>query len=80
MLTLTYNGGDRAMPNYNAMGPAKAALEAAVRYLAVDFGRAEDPRQRHLGRADPHARRRRHRRCALRCSPFSSGTRRCIAA
>jgi enoyl-[acyl-carrier protein] reductase I len=38
MLTLTYNGGDRAMPNYNAMGPAKAALEAAVRYLAVDFG------------------------------------------
>jgi enoyl-[acyl-carrier protein] reductase I len=38
MLTLTYNGGDRAMPNYNAMGPAKAALEASVRYLAVDFG------------------------------------------
>ena len=26
------------MPNYNAMGPAKAALEASVRYLAVDFG------------------------------------------
>jgi enoyl-[acyl-carrier protein] reductase I len=38
MLTLTYNGGDRAMPNYNAMGVAKAALEASVRYLAVDFG------------------------------------------
>ena len=38
MLTLTYNGGDRAMPNYTAMGPAKAALEASVRYLAVDFG------------------------------------------
>ena len=38
MLTLTYNGGGRAMPNYNAMGPAKAALEASVRYLAVDFG------------------------------------------
>ena len=38
MLTLTYNGGDRAMPNYNAMGPAKAALESSVRYLAVDFG------------------------------------------
>jgi enoyl-[acyl-carrier protein] reductase I len=38
MLTLTYNGGERAMPNYNAMGPAKAALEASVRYLAVDFG------------------------------------------
>ena len=39
MLTLTYNGGDRAMPNYNAMGLAKAALEASVRYLAVDFGK-----------------------------------------
>jgi enoyl-[acyl-carrier protein] reductase I len=38
MLTLTYNGGSRAMPNYNAMGLAKAALEASVRYLAVDFG------------------------------------------
>src|SRR5689334_18188908 len=40
MLTLTYNGGLRAMPNYNAMGVAKAALEASVRYLAVDFGTA----------------------------------------
>ena len=38
MLTLTYNGGLRAMPNYNAMGVAKAALEVSVRYLAVDFG------------------------------------------
>jgi enoyl-[acyl-carrier protein] reductase I len=39
MLSLTYNGGERAMPNYTAMGLAKAALEASVRYLAVDFGR-----------------------------------------
>ena len=38
MVTLTYNGGLRAMPNYNVMGVAKAGLEAAVRYLAVDFG------------------------------------------
>jgi enoyl-[acyl-carrier protein] reductase I len=38
MVTLTYNGGSRAMPNYNAMGVAKAALEASVLYLAVDFG------------------------------------------
>jgi enoyl-[acyl-carrier protein] reductase I len=38
MLTLTYNGGQRAMPNYNVMGVAKAALEASVRYLAVDLG------------------------------------------
>jgi enoyl-[acyl-carrier protein] reductase I len=38
MITLTYNGGERPMPNYNVMGVAKAALEASVRYLAVDFG------------------------------------------
>src|SRR6201998_1625956 len=40
MLTLTYNGGQRAMANYNVIGVAKAALEASVRYLAVDFGPA----------------------------------------
>jgi enoyl-[acyl-carrier protein] reductase I len=38
IVTLTYNGGERAMPNYNVMGVAKAGLEASVRYLAVDFG------------------------------------------
>jgi enoyl-[acyl-carrier protein] reductase I len=38
MLTLTYNGGQRAMPNYNVMGVAKAALEAAVRYIAAELG------------------------------------------
>jgi enoyl-[acyl-carrier protein] reductase I len=38
MVTLTYNGGNRVMPNYNIMGVAKAGLEASVRYLAVDFG------------------------------------------
>jgi enoyl-[acyl-carrier protein] reductase I len=38
MLTLTYGGSSRVMPNYNVMGVAKAALEASVRYLAVDFG------------------------------------------
>jgi enoyl-[acyl-carrier protein] reductase I len=37
MLTLTY-GGERIMPNYNAMGLAKSALESSVRYLANDFG------------------------------------------
>ena len=38
MLTLTYNGSQRIMPNYNVMGVAKAALEASVRYLAGDYG------------------------------------------
>jgi enoyl-[acyl-carrier protein] reductase I len=38
LLTLTYGGSMRLMPNYNVMGVAKAALEASVRYLAADFG------------------------------------------
>jgi enoyl-[acyl-carrier protein] reductase I len=38
LLTLTYAGSVRVMPNYNVMGVAKAALEASVRYLAADFG------------------------------------------
>ncbi|MCJ2123223.1 enoyl-ACP reductase FabI [Methylobacterium sp. J-077] len=38
LLTLTYGGSTRVMPNYNVMGVAKAALEASVRYLAGDLG------------------------------------------
>ncbi|MBU2485974.1 MAG: SDR family oxidoreductase, partial [Alphaproteobacteria bacterium] len=38
ILTLTYGGSMRVMPNYNVMGVAKAALEAMVRYLAADYG------------------------------------------
>lgn len=38
MVTLTYGGSNRVMPNYNVMGVAKAALESSVRYLAMDFG------------------------------------------
>jgi enoyl-[acyl-carrier protein] reductase I len=57
MITLTYGGSMRALPNYNVMGVAKAALEASVRYLAVDFGR------RLIRVNDPHPRGRRHRRC-----------------
>ena len=39
IITLTFSGSVRVMPNYNVMGVAKAALEASVRYLAFDFGR-----------------------------------------
>src|SRR3981189_1727169 len=39
IITLTFGGSTRVMPNYNVMGVAKAALEASVRYLAFDFGR-----------------------------------------
>lgn len=38
LLTLTYGGSTRVMPNYNVMGIAKAALEASVRYIASDLG------------------------------------------
>lgn len=38
MITLSFGGSMRVMPNYNVMGVAKAALEASVRYLAADFG------------------------------------------
>lgn len=40
ILTLTYYGAEKVMPHYNVMGVAKAALEASVRYLAVDLGGA----------------------------------------
>lgn len=40
LITLTYGGSTRVMPNYNVMGVAKAALEASVRYLAADYGPA----------------------------------------
>ena len=38
MITLTYLGSERVIPNYNTMGVAKAALEAATRYIARDLG------------------------------------------
>ena len=38
LLTLTYLGAERVVPNYNTMGLAKASLEAAVRYLAASLG------------------------------------------
>ena len=38
LLTLTYVGSERAVPNYNTMGLAKASLEASVRYLAASLG------------------------------------------
>src|SRR3569623_761140 len=39
MVTLTFGGSTRVMPNYNVMGDAKAALDASTRYLAAEFGR-----------------------------------------
>ena len=39
MLTLSYYGAEKAVPNYNVMGVAKAALEASVKYVALDLGK-----------------------------------------
>ena len=39
LVTLTYYGAERVMPHYNVMGVAKAALEASVKYLAMDMGK-----------------------------------------
>jgi len=38
LLTLSYLGAERSIPNYNVMGPAKASLEASVRFMAADVG------------------------------------------
>ena len=38
LLTMSYLGAERSVPNYNVMGPAKAALESSVRFMALDLG------------------------------------------
>ena len=54
LITMTYLGSERAIPNYNTMGVAKAALEAATRYIARDLGPKGIRCQRHLGRRHAH--------------------------
>ena len=60
LLTLCYLGAERAIPNYNTMGLAKASLEASVRYLAASLGQQGRARERHFGRPDQDARGERH--------------------
>jgi enoyl-[acyl-carrier protein] reductase I len=60
ILTLTYYGAEKVMPNYNVMGVAKAALEASVKYLAVDLG-PQNIRVMRFLRPDQDARRFGHR-------------------
>jgi enoyl-[acyl-carrier protein] reductase I len=64
LITLTYGGATRVMPNYNVMGVAKAALEASVRYLAGRLRPAGHPRQRPVAGAGAHPGRRRYFRRA----------------
>ena len=55
LVTLTYGGSTRVMPNYNVMGVAKAALESSVRYLAMGLWRSGHSRQCDLCGPDSHA-------------------------
>ena len=55
VVTMTYFGGEKAVPGYNVMGICKAALDSAVKYLAFDLGPARHPRQRRQRRAGAHA-------------------------
>ena len=57
ILTMTYLGGERAVPHYNVMGVAKAALDASVRYLAWDLGQKNIRVNADLRRARADARR-----------------------
>ena len=79
IVTLTYIGGERVVPNYNVMGIAKAALEACVRYLAADLGPRGIRVQRDLGRPDPHAVGQRRAGLHRRSSTTSPNRRRCAA-
>ena len=54
VITLSYLGAERAIPNYNVMGVAKASLEASTRYLAYDLGPKKNPCQLHQCRAHEH--------------------------
>ena len=76
LLTLTYLGAVRSVPNYNTMGLAKASLEASVRYLAAEPGRARHARERHLGRPDQDAGRLGHQGLRQAAGPGSPPARR----
>ena len=56
IVTMTYLGGERAVPHYNVMGVAKATLDASVQVPRLGSRPEEHPRQRRLGRPGAHAR------------------------
>ncbi len=57
MIAMSYLGANRVVPNYNLMGPVKAALEASCRYLAYELGPQRHPRARPVAGAAEDARR-----------------------
>ena len=65
LLTLTYLGAEKVVPHYNVMGVAKAALEASVRYLAMDLGASGITGERAQRRPRQDPGRERHRRLPL---------------
>ncbi len=62
MITMSYLGANEVVENYGIMGPVKAALESAVRYMAAELGPARHPRPRGQPRTAGDARRLRHSR------------------
>ena len=66
IVTMTYLGGERAIPGYNVMGVAKAALDASMRYLAADLGPKNIRVNAISAGPGAHARRARHRRASAR--------------
>ena len=71
LLTLTYLGAVRYVPNYNLMGLAKASLEVQRALPGPEPGRPRRARQRHLGRARSRRWRRRASRISASCRPSS---------
>ena len=55
LFAMTYHGSNKVIPSYSVMGPVKAALEAAVRYLAYELGPQGHPRACRLARPDQDA-------------------------
>ncbi len=77
ILTMTYLGGVRAVPHYNVMGVAKAALDASVRYLAWDLGQKNIRVNAVSAGPGAHARRALDRRASRRWRRSSRSARRC---
>src|SRR5687768_18197262 len=50
LLAMSYHGANKVVPNYNLIGPVKAALESAVRYLAYELGEKHRSEERRVGK------------------------------
>ena len=79
ILTMTYLGGERAVPHYNVMGVAKSALDSSVQYLAWDLGQKNIRVNAVSGGTGAHARRALDRTASRRWRRSSRSAPRCAA-